>query len=86
MIYSRADGSTKFQNTPEHIDVRFRLFTGKNPASEQLLKAGQHEAIKASHFDPLHITQFIIHGYPDTMKTGVRPFIFLPPREFFLLF
>uniref|UniRef100_A0A8C3FB97 Triacylglycerol lipase n=1 Tax=Chrysemys picta bellii TaxID=8478 RepID=A0A8C3FB97_CHRPI len=49
--------------SPEKINIRFLLYTKKNPNNFQTITATNPSTIRSSNFDPSKITRFIIHGY-----------------------
>lgn len=44
-------------------DVRFELYTPKNPVQPQLLTLGNYTTVKQSNFNWLHSTRILIHGW-----------------------
>ncbi|BET00023.1 Triacylglycerol lipase [Nesidiocoris tenuis] len=48
------------------INVKFRLFTRKNPTLVQLMKWKEPATIAESNFDSARPTKFIVHGFIDT--------------------
>lgn len=44
-------------------DVRFELYTPKNPNQPQLLTLDNYTTVEQSHFNWLHNTRMLIHGW-----------------------
>ncbi|RWS05657.1 pancreatic lipase-related protein 2-like protein [Dinothrombium tinctorium] len=53
--------------SPEDIDVTYRLYTAENKFKPDVLRANMtREDIANTHFDPMKPSKFIIHGYGDS--------------------
>ncbi|XP_023214743.1 pancreatic lipase-related protein 2-like isoform X1 [Centruroides sculpturatus] len=51
-----------FKKYEEKEDIRFLLYTRKNPMAH-ILVVGNNETLITSNFDPIHATIFLVHGY-----------------------
>lgn len=52
--------------------THFRLFTRKNPEEPLLLKLGDHDGLKKSHFDITKPTRVLIHGFRNQNKSPIN--------------
>ncbi|XP_069755569.1 pancreatic lipase-related protein 2-like [Narcine bancroftii] len=51
--------------SPEHIHIRFLLWTRRNTANFQEISGVNPSTIESSNFDPTIKTRFVVHGYID---------------------